>query len=102
MSLAARSPSARTRGVAAVAAVAVTSLLAACAVGPNYHRPKVDAAPSFKEAGDWKPSAPNDVLDRGNWWEIFQDERLNQLEARIDISNQTVKSAADAFAQSRA
>jgi NodT family efflux transporter outer membrane factor (OMF) lipoprotein len=78
------------------------SLVGGCSIGPNYQRPKVEAAPAYKEAGDWKPSEPNDVLDRGNWWEIFKDDQLNQLESRIDISNQTVKAAADAFAQSRA
>ena len=38
--------------------------------------------PNYKEAGDWKPSEPNDALDRGPWWEIFNDEVLNQLEAQ--------------------
>ena len=64
------------------------AVAASCAVGPNYHRPKVDAAPDYKEAGDWKPSEPGDALSRGPWWEIFGDDALNQLEVRIDISNQ--------------
>lgn len=76
--------------------------VAACAVGPNYHRPKLDAAPNYKEAGDWKPSEPNDVLNRGPWWEIFKDDALNQLELRVDISNETVKAAAAAYDQARA
>jgi NodT family efflux transporter outer membrane factor (OMF) lipoprotein len=78
------------------------SLIAACAVGPNYHRPKFDAAPAYKEATDWKPSEPGDALSRGPWWEIYQDDTLNQLETRIDISNQNVKAAAAAFDQARA
>lgn len=78
------------------------AVVAACAVGPNYHRPKLDAAPNYKEAGDWKPSEPNDVLNRGPWWEIFKDDALNQLEVRIDISNETVKAAAAAYDQARA
>src|SRR5271170_4575723 len=78
------------------------TVVAACAVGPDYHRPKLDAAPSYKETGDWKPSEPNDVLSRGPWWEIYKDEALNQLEVRIDISNQNVKAAAAAFDQARA
>ena len=78
------------------------SLAAACAVGPDYHRPHVDTAANFKEAGDWKPSEPNDVLSRGPWWKIFNDEVLDGLEAQIDISNQNVKAAEAAFEQSRA
>ncbi len=77
-------------------------LAAACAVGPDYHRPPFDAAANFKEAGDWKPSEPNDVLSRGPWWKIFNDDVLDGLEAQIDISNQNVKAAEAAFEQSRA
>ncbi|HEV7614562.1 MAG TPA: efflux transporter outer membrane subunit [Steroidobacteraceae bacterium] len=82
--------------------VAGLVVAASCAVGPNYHRPKLDAAPDFKESGDWKPSEPNDVLDRGPWWEMYADDALNQLELRIDISNQNVLAAAAAFDQARA
>ena len=76
--------------------------LTACAVGPNYHRPKVDVAPDYKEAGGWKASQPNDALSRGPWWEIYNDAALNQLEVRIDMSNENVKAAAAAFDQARA
>lgn len=81
---------------------AVFLVAASCVVGPDYHRPLVDAAPDYKEMGDWKPSEPNDVLSRGPWWEIYGDDALNQLEVRIDISNQNVKAAAAAFDQARA
>jgi NodT family efflux transporter outer membrane factor (OMF) lipoprotein len=83
------------------AAVGLT-VVAGCAVGPNYHRPKFDASPDYKEAADWKPSEPNDVFNRGPWWEIFKDDALNQLEVRIDISNENVKAAAAAYDQARA
>ena len=78
------------------------SLVAACAVGPDYHRPKLDASPDYKEAGDWKPSEPNDVFNRGPWWEIYKDDVLNQLEVHVDISNENVKAAAAAYDQARA
>jgi NodT family efflux transporter outer membrane factor (OMF) lipoprotein len=81
---------------------AAAALAASCAVGPNYHRPKFDTSPDFKEAGDWKPSEPNDALERGPWWEIYGDDALNQLELRIDISNQNVQAAAAAYDQARA
>jgi NodT family efflux transporter outer membrane factor (OMF) lipoprotein len=78
------------------------ALAAACAVGPDYHRPSFDATAQFKEAGDWKASEPNDAFIRGPWWEIYKDDALNQLEVRVDISNQNVKAAAAAFDQARA
>jgi NodT family efflux transporter outer membrane factor (OMF) lipoprotein len=85
-----------------VLAVPGLAVLAACAVGPDYQRPKIDAAPSFKEAGDWKPSEPNDALSKGPWWEIFGDDALNEFELKVDISNENVKAAAAAFDQARA
>lgn len=82
--------------------VSVILTAAGCAVGPNYKRPTVDSAPAFKEQGDWKPSAPADALERGNWWQIFQDPVLDDLERQIDISNQNLKQAEDNYRQARA
>ncbi len=83
-------------------AAACTALLAACAVGPDYHRPVFEAAASYKEEPGWKPSEPSDALSRGPWWTVFQDEHLTELEAKIQISNETVKAAAAAVDQARA
>jgi NodT family efflux transporter outer membrane factor (OMF) lipoprotein len=81
---------------------AALAAAASCAVGPDYRRPKFDTAADYKEAGDWKPSEPSDALNRGPWWEMYKDDVLNQLEVRIDISNENVKAAAAAFDQARA
>ena len=80
----------------------VLALLSACAVGPNYKRPAITTSPAFKEAGDWKASEPSDALNRGPWWQIFNDDVLNQLEAQIEISNLNVKAAAASYAESLA
>lgn len=92
---------------AALAAVRVLTacgcaLLTACAIGPDYKRPAVEVAASFKEAGDWKPTEPADALSRGPWWQIFNDEVLNGLEEQVDISNLNVKAAGAAVEQARA
>jgi NodT family efflux transporter outer membrane factor (OMF) lipoprotein len=87
------------RGVLVAATVA---LLTACAVGPNYKRPAFDAAAAYKEQDGWKPSEPNDALDRGAWWQIYNDEVLNGLEVQINISNQNVLAAAASVEEARA
>ena len=79
-----------------------TALLGACAVGPDYRRPKVEAAPDYKEVADWQPTEPQDVLKGSPWWTIFKDDALNNLEAKIDISNQNVKAAVASVDQARA
>jgi NodT family efflux transporter outer membrane factor (OMF) lipoprotein len=78
------------------------TLAASCAVGPDYRRPAVETAPAYKEQTDWKPSEPNDAMDRGPWWNIFKDEELAALEAKVEISNENVTAAAAAFDQARA
>jgi NodT family efflux transporter outer membrane factor (OMF) lipoprotein len=86
-----------------VAALACALLLAAgCSVGPNYKRPVTVTAADYKEQNGWKPSEPADILKRGPWWQIFNDDDLNQLEAQINVSNQTVKSAEAAVEEARA
>jgi NodT family efflux transporter outer membrane factor (OMF) lipoprotein len=82
--------------------VSVFAVLTGCAIGPDYKRPAVDAAPSFKEENGWKPTEPADALSRGPWWSIFHDDVLNGLEDQIDISNQNVKAAGHAVEQARA
>ncbi len=57
------------------------ALLGACAVGPDYRRPPVDAGASVQGAGDWKPSEPADALERGAVVEIFKDPVLDAARA---------------------
>jgi len=78
------------------------ALLTACAVGPNYKRPPFDTTAAYKEQDGWKPSEPNDALDRGPWWEIFHDEVLSGLEGQLNISNENVKLAAAQVEEARA
>jgi NodT family efflux transporter outer membrane factor (OMF) lipoprotein len=92
----------RFRSTARIALAAAISLTTACAVGPDYKRPKFDATPAFKEETGWKPSEPADVLNRGPWWTLFNDDELNQLEAKVDVSNENVKAALAAYDQAQA
>ena len=84
------------------ALVCLSAVLTACAVGPDYKRPAVDAAPSFKEENGWKPTEPADALSRGPWWLIYHDDVLSGLEDQIDISNLNVKAEGAAVEQARA
>ena len=59
-------------------------------------------SPAFKEADGWAPAAPADVLDRGPWWMLFGDPVLNDLEAKVQVSNQNLIAAEAAYRQARA
>lgn len=80
-----------------VAIAAVLALLGGCATEPAYERPEVPVSASFKEAGDWLPAAPADALERGPWWTLFEDAVLNDLAARVEVSNQNVAVAVAAY-----
>ena len=85
-------------------------LLSGCMVGPNYKAPPAIMAPAFKETtptsfaenDGWKPGQPSDTRLKGDWWTLFQDAELNQLEQQVDSANQTLKSAEANFRAARA
>jgi NodT family efflux transporter outer membrane factor (OMF) lipoprotein len=79
-------------------------------VGPNYKTPPAIMAPAFKETtpasfaenDGWKPGQPSDYKLKGDWWTLFQDAQLNQLETQVDTANQTLKTAEANFRAARA
>ena len=82
--------------------VALALLITGCAVGPTYQRPTTPEVAAYKEAGDWVAAQPADALERGPWWRLFNDPVLNDLAARVEVSNQNVAAAVAAYAQARA
>src|SRR5277367_3537778 len=84
--------------------------VAGCMVGPKYHTPSAETPPAYKEltpadfaqTDGWKVAQPNDAALRGKWWEIFNNPELNALEEKVDVSNQTIASAAASFFAARA
>jgi NodT family efflux transporter outer membrane factor (OMF) lipoprotein len=90
--------------------IAVALASAACAVGPRYHKPSAPVPESFKErpggersgGGEWKPAAPADAAARSQWWEVFGDPVLAQLEEQIAVSNQDLAQAEAQYRAARA
>ena len=76
--------------------------LASCAVGPNYHRPAAADPQRFKEAEGWKPAEPREAASGTDWWSIYGDATLDELEKQIDISNQNLKASEAAWRQATA
>ena len=56
----------------------------------------------FKELKGWKVARPSDALDRGDWWKIYRDKRLDVLMRQVEVSNQNVAVQAAAYEQARA
>jgi multidrug efflux system outer membrane protein len=79
-------------------------LLAGLAVGPDYKRPSTPASTNFTDAelGTWKEAAPADAIARGDWWTVFQDPVLDELERAATANNQDLKAAIARVTQARA
>ncbi|HZZ06390.1 efflux transporter outer membrane subunit [Paraburkholderia sp.] len=91
------------RALAIAVTAALATLLAGCAVGPDYKRPGAEIPASYKEAAPgWKVAQPADRQDRGDWWTIYEDPQLNALEDKLNASNQTIAQFAAAYRQARA
>ena len=91
------------RGPASALGGAVLAIvLAGCAVGPRYVRPAAPTPQRYGETDLWTTAAPADALARGDWWRLFNDPVLDDLEHRVNISNQNIAAADAAYRQSLA
>jgi NodT family efflux transporter outer membrane factor (OMF) lipoprotein len=77
--------------------LSLSLLLSACAVGPDYERPGAPVPQGYKEAEGWKVSQPQAVDADPNWWSIFNDPVLDQLEKEVAVSNQNIAQAEAAW-----
>ncbi|CAB4242452.1 Outer membrane protein [Methylacidimicrobium sp. AP8] len=95
-------------------------------IGPDYQRPAVETPTSFKwgegsgsekvhtgQNGQpsqpqaegvshnirWRKALPQDAIAKGDWWKVFGDPVLDQLESQLSVGNQQIKLA---FAQATA
>ncbi len=97
------------------------AMLTGCTVGPKYHPPAIQPPPAFKEAppaglasnppqaqqntqdnGDWTVAQPADAKIRGDWWAIFNEPELNDLEGQLNINNQNLKLYFENYMEARA
>ena len=97
-----------------VLSFAALAVVAGCKVGPDYKRPEDTTIPAayagVTNAGltnipgtnGWKVAQPQARIPKGNWWEIFGDTELNELERQASAANQQLKVAVARFAEARA
>jgi multidrug efflux system outer membrane protein len=85
----------RNRLLAMISAV----LLAACAVGPDYHRPEVATSDQFVGT-DAAQFSTQDV--EREFWKQFNDQQLNDLIERALVANHDIRIATSRLREARA
>jgi len=86
----------------ALALTSAIALLTGCSVGPNYVQPTVPQPAAYKESGPWKKAQPRDDISKGDWYTVFHDSKLNELEAEAEAANQTLRVAVAKVSEARA
>ncbi len=76
-------------------------LLAGCTVGPNYRRPLVKTPENFR-APDPLPAPQAASLADLKWWEVFKDEKLQDLIHTALAANYDLRDAAARVEEARA
>ncbi len=86
-----------------IVALATLGLFNGCAVGPDYQRATVETPTSFTSDGTtWKEASPQDAIAKGQWWVMYDDSQLNDLETQASDNNQNLKAAVARVDQARA
>jgi len=85
-----------------VSAAALTLLLGACSLAPPLKTPDIPTASAYKELGQWTQAQPADRLPRDRWWTLYDNDELDQLQARLIAGNPTLAAALANYAQARA
>src|SRR5262249_2986888 len=70
----------------------VCLFLTGCTVGPNYHRPTIQAPDRFRSPEPGTGAEAASLADL-KWWEIFKDQQLQELERTALTQNFDLRDA---------
>lgn len=87
---------------ATTAAASSTFKEAAPAAGASAADGASQAGTSSENLGTWKTAQPSEDTARGEWWKVFGDATLDDLERQAIDANQNLKAAAARVKQARA
>ncbi len=81
----------------------LSGVLAGCMVGPNYHRPAVQAPGSFRDLSE-NPKLQAQTASYADlpWWQVFQDPKLQELIRTALKQNYDLQLATERINASRA
>jgi len=85
--------------------IALGALLAGCAVGPNYHEPRLKVPGGFVAAAATTTASAasqgNQQIDLATWWHALNDPQLNALIDRAIEANPSIEIALTRLQEAR-
>ncbi|MUG90618.1 efflux transporter outer membrane subunit [Bombella sp. ESL0385] len=75
--------------------------LTSCDLAPHYHTPHFIYPDGWAGKGIMGDAQPADAIERGQWWTLFHDPQLDDLEKRLEAYNPDLQAAAEVFTQER-
>ena len=75
-----------------IAVALLAALLTGCTVGPNYHKPVIQTPATYRSPSPLQASDAASLADL-KWWQVFKDERLQELERTALVQNYDLRDA---------
>jgi NodT family efflux transporter outer membrane factor (OMF) lipoprotein len=88
-------------GIAGVVLAAAVTL-GGCSMAPKLTIPDVPTSAAYKELAPWTPAQPADAMPRGDWWTMFGDADLNDLQTRLIQHSPDLAAALARYNQAKA
>jgi multidrug efflux system outer membrane protein len=85
----------------AIAALLAAVWMTGCTLGPNYHRPAVKTPENFRAPDPLPPPQAPSLADL-KWWDVFKDEKLQDLIRAALVANYDLRDAVTRVEQARA
>ena len=85
-----------------VLTLTIAVALAGCSLAPAYKPPATPGATAYKDVGPWIGAQPNDQLPRENWWHLYADTELDQLQTKLIANNADLAAALAHYTQAQA
>ncbi|WP_184007446.1 MULTISPECIES: efflux transporter outer membrane subunit [unclassified Paraburkholderia] len=75
------------------AVLIAAALVSGCSFAPPYQVPPSAMPSAFKEARGWQLAQPADRMPRGEWWTVYRDPVLDELESKVASANPDLAAA---------
>ena len=83
-------------------ALSLLLTISACSTSPSAPQKPLTTLPTEWSEGPWREARPSDAIQRGSWWQVFNDPVLNDLEVKAVAENLNLQVAAARVKQAKA